>query len=95
MTGHKNARHYQAAAWVDFVRGLVIGTDHGRMQAHLDIGCEKCRQLAGFYARVAARAAADAGYQLPDSVVQHVRGVYRNKYPQDTRTLHTEMRRAA
>ena len=64
------ARHYRATRWVDFVRGAVSGTGYRRMQAHLDTGCNKCRELTDFYTEVAIRAAADCEYRLPRAAVQ-------------------------
>jgi hypothetical protein len=79
--------HYQPGEWVDFVRALLDTKTREDMQSHLDSGCGECRELAGFFAEVARRAAADAEYNVPDSTIRNLRGLYALQRPEEVRLL--------
>ncbi len=87
MFSRRDDRHYDAAQWVDFVRGLTKQTDREAMQAHLETGCEKCRQIAQLFAQVQKRAGADAKYQVPDYAVRSARALYTLQQPEEVSLL--------
>jgi hypothetical protein len=95
MTRRKKVRHYRAEQWVDFARGLASGADHRHMQAHLNTGCANCWELAAFYAKVAARASADVGCELPAASVKQARAIYVRQQLQFTGALERRVRKAA
>jgi hypothetical protein len=75
--------HYEAWQWVDFVRGLMSATERETMRVHLNSGCEKCREVAGLFARVVLRASADASYDLPGYAVQCARAIHVLQHPSE------------
>jgi hypothetical protein len=69
-------KHYAIDQWVDFSRGLVAGEERKQMQAHLGGGCQRCRDLSNFTARVTATCASLATEPVPEFAVRLARAIF-------------------
>lgn len=75
MAGRKG-KHYTQEQWVDFVNGELTSQLREAMQAHLNEKCGSCSEMLNLWTRVRQMARREASYEVPDSVVRHVRGVF-------------------
>jgi len=85
--------HYEPAEWVDFVRGVADNEARGKMQAHLDAGCDECGRVAAFFSQVSQCAAASVTYDVPDYAIKNVRAIYALQRPEEVRLLPRTMAR--
>jgi hypothetical protein len=74
-------KHYAIDQWGDFTRGLVAGEERTQMQAHLQSGCRKCRQLSDFTARLTATCTSLAADNIPESTVRLARAIFPVRVP--------------
>jgi hypothetical protein len=69
-------KHYAIDQWADLNRGLLAGEEVLEMRGHLESGCQKCRQLSEFAARVTAACASMATETVPESAVRLARAIF-------------------
>ena len=69
-------KHYAIDQWTDFTRGQIAHESHTQMQAHLDGGCEKCRALWGFTAKLTVTCTSLAADVVPEPVVRLARAIF-------------------
>jgi hypothetical protein len=62
--------HFTVDRWVDYVRSLASDEDAAAIRSHLVSGCERCREEAAFYGRLAAVALAMSESAAPDAVLE-------------------------
>jgi hypothetical protein len=74
-------KHYAIDQWGDFTRGLVAGEERRQMQAHLQSGCGKCRQLSDFTERLTATCTSLAADNIPESTVRLARAIFPVRVP--------------
>jgi hypothetical protein len=65
-------RHFDITEWADFVLGTTAVEKRHEMAAHLESGCQDCRQVRSLLERVRNTAAADALYAPPADLVDAV-----------------------
>jgi hypothetical protein len=63
-------KHYTIDQWADFTRGVLAEEQRTPMQGHLDSGCQKCRQLSDFTAKLAVACTGLAMDPVPESAVR-------------------------
>jgi hypothetical protein len=73
--------HYAIDQWADFTRGLLVGEKRTEMQEHLESGCQRCRQLADFTARLSFCSAGLAANPVPEPVVRRARAIFPVRAP--------------
>jgi hypothetical protein len=69
-------KHYAIDQWADFTRGLKAGAELAEMQAHLESGCAKCRELSEFTTRLRVTCDRLAVVAVPESTVHLARAVF-------------------
>jgi hypothetical protein len=69
-------RHFVTGEWVDFVRGALSPERAHEMQKHLDSGCGRCLKMVELWQRVRQTANRQSEYDVPESVVRHVRNAF-------------------
>jgi len=69
-------KHYAIDQWADFTRGLKAGAELAEMQAHLESGCAKCRELAEFTTRLSATCSSLVADAVPESTVRLARAIF-------------------
>jgi hypothetical protein len=87
MEGRYKLKHYSTTEWVDFARGLGTQADRKDMHDHLESGCTECGRTAGLFAKVAAKAAREAEYDIPEYVLHYAHLIYRLQQPEEVRML--------
>jgi hypothetical protein len=75
MAGRRK-KHYSPEQWVDFVNGELTSELREAMQIHLDGRCGSCSEMLKIWTRVKQMAWREASYDVPESAVRHVRGVF-------------------
>ena len=68
-------KHYGIAQWVDFARS-VAPQDEDAMRSHLEGGCDECRELADFCARLTGICRDLAAASVPEWVVRNARSIF-------------------
>ena len=81
MRDPDKSTHFSVAQWVDFARGCASLADRWRMQVHLDDGCDACRGTVRFFRMLAARAAREEEYKVPERVLQQALSIFRRRRP--------------
>lgn len=61
--------HFSEHLWSDFARGIAPAEQLERMQAHLDSGCDACRETARLLGWVARTGAQDSALIVPQDEV--------------------------
>ena len=69
-------KHYLSERWIDFARGTLPESEKEAMRLHLDSGCYDCRDLSETWQRVRELARREPHYQIPESVVTHVKNAF-------------------
>ncbi len=69
-------KHYAIDQWADFTRGLAGNEEFTEMQAHIQSGCPKCRQLADFSTKLTATCISLATDVVPESTVLLARAIF-------------------
>lgn len=69
-------KHYAIHQWADFTRGLLADEEGTQMQAHLQSGCEECRQLWDFTTKLTVACANLATDPVPESTVRLARAIF-------------------
>lgn len=64
------AEHFGDALWVDFTRNVGSEEDRGKIQAHLDAGCEQCLAIANRLSAVARMAANERKLVIQQELVE-------------------------
>jgi hypothetical protein len=82
------AKHYGAADWMEFVRGIGPLEKRERMNRHLEEGCSDCRYTAEFFKKLVS-ACRD---MIPDEVSETWLERARSIWPQTTRRLENAIR---
>ena len=60
-------KHFETGDWADFARNMTSAEQKAEMQAHLEAGCEECRDMLAFLQRVAEAGASEASYESESS----------------------------
>ena len=68
--------HFDLESWTDFVRYSLEEAARAGMQAHLDAGCDGCREIVDWLRSVVRTAAADAALNVPADVVANARSIF-------------------
>ena len=68
--------HFTDEDWADFVRQEAVAEQKGRMQQHLDEGCEECSRTAGLWSTVRRLAVRESSYRPPSEAVRRAKGRY-------------------
>lgn len=68
--------HYHINEWVDYVRDALDPARTAAMRAHLDAGCEPCRDTAQRLSLVAAQAKADLALDPPAHLVHFAKAAF-------------------
>jgi len=68
--------HFEDDAWLGFVRGLVIAEEKQAMRAHLNQGCEECRQTYEAWQRFVEIAKQEAWDVAPESAIRFVKAAF-------------------
>jgi len=63
-------KHFDDAAWADFVRDLVSRQDRAAMQSHVESGCKKCAAAVQLWRTVFQLANEERALSPPDDVVR-------------------------
>ena len=63
-------KHFDDAAWADFVRDLLFPQERAAMQAHVESGCKKCAEAVELWRTVFHLANEEKGLSPPDHVVR-------------------------
>jgi hypothetical protein len=63
-------KHFDDAAWADFVRDLVSPQDRAAMQSHVESGCKKCAGALQLWRTVFQLANEERELSPPDDVVR-------------------------
>ncbi len=63
-------KHFDDAAWADFVRDLLPAQERAGMQAHVESGCEKCAAAVDLWKTVFHLANEEKELSPPDDVVR-------------------------
>lgn len=79
--------HYDHAKWVDFVRGLIAGSERQAMQAHLDSGCRRCHPVVRRLRTLAEVASGDSKWDAPEGVVQTAKALFALQRPEEVHIL--------
>ena len=79
--------HYDAAKWIDFVRGVAVGREREAMQAHLQTACARCSRMARLFGAAAEVGASDSRWDVPGSVVQTARSFFALQRPEKVHIL--------
>jgi hypothetical protein len=69
-------KHYAIDQWADFTRGLIACEERTQMQAHLQSGCQKCRELSDFTTKLTITCASLATDPVPESTVRLARAIF-------------------
>jgi hypothetical protein len=69
-------QHFATEECVDLVNGKLSVERMQLMQSHLDANCEKCSKTIQFWQQVRQTAQREADYQVPESVVRHLRNAF-------------------
>jgi hypothetical protein len=69
-------KHYAIDQWADLTRGLIADEEGTQMQAHLQSGCQKCRQLSDFTTKLTVTCASLAADPVPESTVRLARAIF-------------------
>jgi len=69
-------RHYAIGHWADFSRGLLDEQERTESAAHLAGGCQECRSLSAFTAKLNAACARLASNPVPESMVRAARAIF-------------------
>ena len=72
--------HFEPGLWVDFARGLVSGSEHQSMQAHLDDQCEPC--LCTWKTFGTAATAGRTEDAPPPAVTSRARSIFEQPQPE-------------
>lgn len=80
-------KHFEIAECSDFVRGLVSPARREVMSSHLAAGCRSCSRTMSILGAVAALAAGEPRYDVPDFAVHCARAVYALEQPREVRVL--------
>jgi hypothetical protein len=79
--------HYDQARWVDFVRGLIAGSERHAMQAHLDSGCRRCHPVVQRFRTLAEVTSGDSKWEAPEGVVQTAKAFFALQRPEKVHIL--------
>ena len=63
-------KHFQAAEWADFARGVATAEMSASMQAHLKTGCQSCQATLDWCKTLAVIAQREAAYEAPETTVR-------------------------
>ncbi len=63
-------KHFDDAAWADFVRDIISPQERATMQAHVETGCKKCVAAVELWRSVLHLANEEKGLSPPDDVVR-------------------------
>jgi hypothetical protein len=74
-------KHYAIDQWADFTRGVLAEEQRTPMQGHLDRGCQKCRHLSDFTAKLAVTCTSLAMDPVPESTVRLARAIFPVRVP--------------
>ncbi len=74
--------HFEHMEWADYVRGMTDEAHRAAMQAHLEIGCKKCKRTETILRGLAAVGAAEGNYQVPQSAVRCARAIFAFQQPE-------------
>jgi len=69
-------KHYAIHQWADFTRALAGNEEFTEMQAHIQNGCSRCRQLADFTTKLTATCISLATDEVPESTVRLARAIF-------------------
>src|SRR5271169_6271697 len=69
-------KHYAIYQWADFTRGLAGNEEFREMQAHIQSGCRRCRQLADFSTKLTATCIGLATDEVPEPAVRLARAIF-------------------
>jgi hypothetical protein len=69
-------KHFVTGEWVDFVRAALSPERAREMQKHLDSGCGRCLKMVELWQHVRETAKRQSEYDVPESVVRHVRNAF-------------------
>jgi len=70
--------HYSPEQWIDFVNGAGQAPAQHEMQAHLDAGCERCKERVATWRKVQRSAALEAKFQPPVDTVRIAKAAFAN-----------------
>lgn len=68
--------HFNVEKWIDFVNQAVTSNERQKMDKHLNLGCESCRETISLWQRVQASAAVEGNYQPPESTVRMAKAAF-------------------
>jgi len=69
-------KHYAIDQWADFTRGLLADLVRQEMQTHLSGGCEKCRELSEFTAKLTETCTSLTKDPVPAYMVRMARAIF-------------------
>lgn len=69
-------KHYAIDEWADFTRGLLTPQQNSEMQNHAQSGCQNCRELLKFTAKLAGACARLVTHPVPESTVRLARAIF-------------------
>ena len=72
--------HFELGRWVDFARGLVSGSEHQSMQAHLDDACEPCLRTSKTFGTAATAGRTEDA--PPPAVTSRARSIFKQPHPE-------------
>ncbi|MGH9737162.1 MAG: hypothetical protein ACRD4X_01050 [Candidatus Acidiferrales bacterium] len=63
-------RHFSSEQWADFVRRALKRKDMQEMQAHIESGCDQCKDAVAAWMRVTSLAARESAFEPPAAIVK-------------------------
>jgi hypothetical protein len=69
-------KHFDDAAWLDYIRKALSPGEHRRMQAHLESGCARCAQLHSFWEAVHRTSGRFSEQEPPSAAVRAVKAAF-------------------
>lgn len=69
-------RHFSLEKWADFARNVAGQHEKAAMQTHLNDGCKECAKELRLWRRVHDFGQRQPAYEVPESVVRSMKGIY-------------------